>query len=192
MFKNQFLLLILMLSISTFSQGIKDVNSLAGAEKFIEQNKDLKYGITYLETTRDSLKFYNEYFLRENLKKNNKIVETKFFSSMRVNYIYLDGKKLSLEKINSIRKAIVDDINKGIIFSDLSKQYTMDGSDENLGDLGWFDDGVMHLTFEKEIKKHKKGDVFFVDIPENDWFYVVQKSFDDLEKVKFYILTLMN
>ena len=47
----------------------------------------------------------------------------------------------------------------------------------------------MEKSFQDEILKHKKGEIFTVDIPANSWFYVVLKTFDDIEKTKItYIL----
>jgi parvulin-like peptidyl-prolyl isomerase len=63
----------------------------------------------------------------------------------------------------------------------------MDNSKD--GDLGWFVEGQMEKSFQDEILKHKKGEIFTVDIPANNWFYLVLKTFDDIEKTKItYIL----
>lgn len=56
------------------------------------------------------------------------------------------------------------------------------------GDLDWFNEDVMHQTFVNAIKKHKKNDIFIVDIPEENWYYVVLKTYDDIEKVRLFIL----
>ena len=52
------------------------------------------------------------------------------------------------------------------------------------GDLDWFNEGIMVKVFEDEIKNHKKGDVFIVNIPKRKWYYVVYKTQDDKEKIK--------
>lgn len=184
--------LFFLVTFSMNSQNIDKIDSLEKAENFIKSNPNIKCEIKYLETTTDSLELYKKYFSEEDFKKNNQVVETQFSTSMRVNYIYLDGQKLSKKEIDNKRKVIIDRLKKRASFSALSKEFTMDGSDKNEGDLAWFDEGVMHLTFENEIKKHKKGDVFIVDIPENNWYYVVEKSFEDAKKVKFFILTIQN
>ncbi len=51
----------------------------------------------------------------------------------------------------------------------------------NDGDLGWFKEKVMVATFEKSVKEHKKGDIYMLDIPERDWYYVVLKTHNDRE-----------
>lgn len=133
-------------------------------------------------TTKDSISFY--------LNKLRPISSSISFSkckSMRVSYVYLDGSKLSAEEIKTLRQKIISDYNKGISFTSLANKYTMDNAKD--GDLGWFDEGQMEKSFQDEILKHKKGEIFTVDIPANNWFYVVLKTFADIEKTKItYIL----
>jgi len=97
----------------------------------------------------------------------------------RVSYIYFNGKEISLNDINELRKKIIQKYNYGVNFSVLAKEYSMDGNSEKGGDLGWFPEGRMHPQFEKAIKNHKKGDIFTVDIPSRDWYYVVLKTYSD-------------
>jgi hypothetical protein len=47
------------------------------------------------------------------------------------------------------------------------------------GELGWFTDGMMVKTFELEIKRKSLNSIFKVDIPENNWYYVVLKTNDE-------------
>lgn len=63
-------------------------------------------------------------------------------------------------------------------------------SNVNKGDLGWFSEGTMYKAFEDAIKSHKKNDLFEVDIPENRWYYVVLKTYNDLPKSILYILSV--
>lgn len=119
----------------------------------------------------------------------NRIVKTESIVAMRVSYIYLDGSKLTINDINKKREQIVKLYKKGKSFQDLVKIYNMDGN-SNKGDLGWFNEGVMHKTFEDAIKNHKKDDLFEVDIPGNKWYYVVLKTYNDLPKSIFYILSV--
>lgn len=189
MHKLRLTILFLFSAFQLFSQSLDSINSLEEAENFMKNNPNLRFETSSFVTTKDSIDYYKKVFLKEDFKKNNCVVEMQNTSSMRVNYIYLDGSKLSLKEINKRRELILGKLKKGISFAILAKEFTMDGSD---GDLGWFDDGVMHLTFETEIKKHKKGDIFTVDIPENNWYYVVEKTYEDIPKVKFYILTVLD
>jgi len=133
-------------------------------------------------TTKDSISFY--------LNKLRPISSSISFSkckSMRVSYIYLDGSKMKLEDIGTLREKLISEYRKGTSFATLANTYTMDNSKD--GDLGWFVEGQMEKSFQDEILKHKKGEIFTVDIPDNNWFYVVLKTFDDIEKTKIiYIL----
>ncbi len=131
-------------------------------------------------TTKDSLEYYLTKY--RDISKSVAISKVKM---MRVSYIYLDGSKIDLKRIAELRYEIMTFLANGKKFSDLANEYTMDGNRN--GDLGWFEEGMMVKDFENAIKAHKKGDVFTVDIPENKWYYVVFKTFDDLEKVKLII-----
>ena len=131
-------------------------------------------------TTKDSLEYYLTKY--RDISKSVAISKVKM---MRVSYIYLDGSKIDLKRIAELRYEIMTFLANGKKFSDLANEYTMDGNKN--GDLGWFEEGMMVKDFENAIKAHKKGDVFTVDIPENKWYYVVFKTFDDLEKVKLII-----
>lgn len=133
-------------------------------------------------TTKDSISFY--------LNKLRPISSSVSFTNcklMRVSYVYLDGSKLNMEEISALRKKIIADYNRGVSFATLANTNTMDNAKD--GDLGWFEEGQMEKSLQDEILKHKKGEVFTVDIPANNWFYVVLKTFDDMEKTKItYIL----
>jgi hypothetical protein len=133
-------------------------------------------------TTKDSISFY--------LNKLRPISSSISFSkckSMRVSYIYLDGSKMKMKDIGNLREKLISEYRKGTSFATLANSYTMDNSKD--GDLGWFVEGQMEKSFQDEILKHKKGEIFTVDIPANNWFYLVLKTFDDIEKTKItYIL----
>lgn len=130
-------------------------------------------------------------FLPQGLLTHFDIVDFKELGDLQTKndcfYIYLDGSKLSTEEIKTLRQKIISDYKKGISFTSLANKYTMDNSKD--GDLGWFDEGQMEKSFQDEILKHKKGELFTVDIPANNWFYIVLKTFADIEKTKItYIL----
>jgi parvulin-like peptidyl-prolyl isomerase len=105
-----------------------------------------------------------------------KTIETNEVKSFRVQYIFLDGKKLTLQQIDSLRKIILKRINQGEAFAKLATEHSMDGNAKNGGDLGWFEEGMMRREFEERIKSKKTGDVFTVDVPSEKWFYVVRNS----------------
>ena len=100
------------------------------------------------------------------------------FEEYRASYIYLDGTKLSKSEIDSIRPIIIKDFKDGISFEKLNKKYNMDPNPNN-GDLGWFQGGQMMLNFEKAVREHKLNEIFTVDIPEKNWYYVTLKTFNN-------------
>jgi len=73
--------------------------------------------------------------------------------------------------------------SSGVPFDKLSDQYTMDGNTTH-GDTGWFfGEEMMPKEFQEAVKNHKLGDVFFVDVSEKQWHYIVKKTYeDDLKK----------
>lgn len=188
MFKHLLLALNFFYLTTVSSQNFKEINSLEEAESFIKLNP--KAQITTLEISNDSLDYYQNRFLENDLIDKDRIVKTQSIISMRVSYIYLDGSKLTIQEINKKREEIIKLYQKGKSFEELATSYNMDGN-SNKGDLGWFNEGVMHKTFEDAIKNHKKNDLFQVDIPENKWYYVVLKTYDDLPKSTLYILSLL-
>jgi parvulin-like peptidyl-prolyl isomerase len=115
-----------------------------------------------------------------------KILEADSYPEFRVSFIYLDGNQLPLATIDSLRSEILSKYKSGTYFYDLARAYTMDG-DHN-GDLGWFGENVMVKEFEVAIRKHKKLDIFPVDIPARKWYYVVLKTYDDRVVKKLTIL----
>lgn len=145
-------------------------------------SQEIESGSQEIITTKDSLSFYLHKF-----RPISKSISFSNSKAMRVSYVYLDGSQLSMEEINKLRTKIISEYKKGTSFATLANTNSMDSSKD--GDLGWFDEGQMEGTFQDAILKHKKGAIFTVDIPSNKWFYVVLKTFDDIEKMKItYIL----
>jgi hypothetical protein len=55
----------------------------------------------------------------------------------------------------------------------------MDGNNTQ-GDTGWFyGEDTAPKELQDGLKKHNKGDIFFVDVPERQWYYIVKKTYDD-------------
>ena len=107
----------------------------------------------------------------------------------KVKYIYLDGSQFSASQIDSLRTLIIARYNKGEDFESLVKSYTMDGNPT--GDLGWFSKGMMVEAFDSAVRSRKKGDLFAVDVPEKNWYYVVLKTYDNkMEKAKVSVMVM--
>ena len=81
----------------------------------------------------------------------------------RVGQIFLDTSVFRKRFADSIGNVIIQKIqNKTATFEDLAQTYSMGGEGMTKGDLGWVAKGVMIPEVEKEIARHKKGDVFKV------------------------------
>ena len=85
----------------------------------------------------------------------------------------------------------MDLYEKGISSDELVVQYTMDHNVKPGGNFGWIDDVNVEPTFREAVKKHKKGDIFLVDTPELNWYYVVFKLYDDVEKIALYYVKVI-
>lgn len=187
--KKTTLLLFILSFFNLHSQNIKDqlenIKTLDQAEKFISTRSDLTAEIIAISPEIDSLssianyKIINEGQILEDTESIYKIISVKKLKAFRVSYIYLDGKKLSMNEINKLRPEIINQYKKGISFSELANKYTMDGN--TTGDLNWFTEGSMVPEFESAVKNHQKNEIFFVDIPYNKWYYVTLKTYENKE-----------
>jgi parvulin-like peptidyl-prolyl isomerase len=62
----------------------------------------------------------------------------------------------------------------------------MDGNPT--GDTKWFQEKSMVEEFEKAVRSHKKGEIFIVDTPSQNWYHVVLKTYSDKFTKKLTIL----
>jgi hypothetical protein len=51
---------------------------------------------------------------------------------------------------------------------------------------------MMVKEFEISVKQHGMGDIFTVDVPSNQWYYVVKKTYEDKNTKEMTILKVMN
>lgn len=122
-----------------------------------------------------------------------KVVAKKSKTYYRASYIYLDGSKYTLESINDLRKNIIGRYNAGATFNFLAKQYSMDANANKGGDLGWFTNGDLHPDFEQAILKntHTIGEAFTLDIPSQNWYYVVVLTEEPKEIPEIEVLKIV-
>ena len=111
-------------------------------------------------------------------KYHYKLIEKAQESEFRASYIYLNGSELSKKQIDSLRPLIIEKYKSGVSFGELVEKYNMDGNSKK-GDLGWFKTATMVPEFENAVRKHKKGDVFLVNVDSRKWYYVVLKTYTD-------------
>lgn len=191
---KQFYMVFLLIAFSNINAQKIDLNaihSIADAEEYIKRDSSVFVIIDYISTTKDSLAYYENQFNEKAKTENIKFLEAKPSVSMKVNYIFFDGKKLSKKEIDLKRQEILDLYEKGISSDELVAQYTMDHNVKPGGNFGWIDDVNVEPTFREAVKKHKKGDVFLVDTPELNWYHVVFKLYDDVEKITLYYVKVI-
>ncbi len=197
--KITFAALCLLFSVTVFAQPtvteqFQKINTLAEANQFITANAALKPTLLKLASGKDS-SLIEKRLLRQ--KKGDvfsvgfvtyKVLEFSQDLAYRANYIFLDGGSLSPAEIDSLKKLIMQKAASGASFEKLSDEYTMDGNTTH-GDTGWFfGEEQMPKEFQEAVKNHKTGEIFFVDVSEKQWHYIVKKTYDDQDKKEMTIL----
>jgi parvulin-like peptidyl-prolyl isomerase len=169
----------------TLVDRFQKIGTVQQAQQFVDANPDIKPAILRLTYGKDT-SLIDKRLLRQ--KQGDvfsvgyvtyKVVEAKEAVAYRASYIFLDGSSLSPSEIDSLKKLIVGKANAGESWDKLSDQYTMDGNTTK-GDTDWF---FGELMFPKEVQDavaaHKKGDIFYVDVSERNWHYIIKKTYDD-------------
>jgi len=188
--KNTILgLSLLLFSASAFAQGatvtdqFKKIDNVQQAQAWMDANKNLKPALLHLSAGKDST-LIDKRLLRQ--KKGDlfsvgyvtyKVIESTETVKYRANYIFLDGGSLTNSQIDSLRKIILQKATAGESFDKLSDEYTMDGNTQH-GALR-FIANMMVKEFETAVQEHANGDIFTVDVPNREWYYVVKKTAND-------------
>src|ERR1700722_1335541 len=191
--KNSFVSgILLLLSLSGVAQPVHDafakITTAQQAQQWIDANPKLKPALLTLNSLKDS-SLIDKRLLRQNQGDvfsvgyvTYKVIESTEKVNFRSSYIFLDGGSLSETQIDSLKKIIVQKANSGEAWDKLSDQYTMDGNTTH-GDTGWFfGEEMMPKEFQEAVKAHKLGDIFFVDVSDKQWHYIVKKTYDDDDK----------
>jgi parvulin-like peptidyl-prolyl isomerase len=187
-------LFVFMWSLSVFSQEtvtekFQKINTIQQAEQFVAANPQLKPAILKLSAGKDS-SVIDKRLLRQKQGDIFSVgyVAAKDTTDYRANYIFLDGGSLSPSEIDSLKKVIVQKHSQGASFEQLSDEYTMDGNSTH-GDTDWFFGEYMFpKEFQDAVAAHKLGDVFFVDVSEKQWHYIVKKTHNDRVKKDIVVL----
>lgn len=169
----------------TVTEKFQKITTMEQAQQYIAANPNLKPAILELSYGRDSA-LIDKRLLRQNKGDvfsvgyvTYKVIDVKESLSLRASYIFLDGGSLTKSEIDSLKKIIVQKANAGESWASLSDQYTMDGN-KTRGDTDWF---FGEFSFPKEfqdaVQKAKLNDIFFVDVAEKQWHYIVKKTHND-------------
>jgi parvulin-like peptidyl-prolyl isomerase len=197
--KNSLVGLFLLISAPIFAQltvteKFQKIGTVQEAQQYIDANPALKPALLHLSYAKDS-SLIAKRLLRQNKGDifsvgyvTYKVLEATETIAYRANYIFLDGSTLTMPQLDSLRKLIVQKASSGTSFDQLSDQYTMDGNTTH-GDTGWFfGEEMMPKEFQDAVKNHKTGDIFFVDVSERQWHYIVKKTYDDSDKKEITVL----
>jgi parvulin-like peptidyl-prolyl isomerase len=179
---------------STVTEKFQKIGTTQEAQQFIDGNQALKPALLHLSYGKDT-SLIDKRLLRQNKGDvfsvgyvTYKVLEAKESVNYRASYIFLDGSSLSPTQIDSMKKLIIDKATAGATVEQLSDQFTMDGNNTH-GDTGWFfGEEMMPKEFQEAVKNHKKGDLFFVDVTDKNWHYIVKKTYDDDEKKEITVL----
>jgi parvulin-like peptidyl-prolyl isomerase len=197
--KNSVVALLLILSVPVFAQltvteQFQKIKTVQQAQQFIDANAALKPTLLKLSYGKDT-SLIEKRLLRQKVGDifsvgyvTYKVVEGTETVNYRANYVFLDGGSLSAQEIDSLKKIIVQKAAAGTPFEQLSDKYTMDGNNTH-GDTGWFfGEEMVPKELQEAVKNHKLGEVFFVDVSDKQWHYVVKKTYDDQIKKDITVL----
>ena len=192
--------LLMLISVSVFAQQqtltekFQKINTVEQAQQFAAANPAAKPEILHVVMGKDSA-LIEKRILRQ--KKGDifsvgyvtyKVIDASESVQYRANYIFLDGGSLSPQEIDSTKKIILQKANAGTPWDKLSDQYTMDGNKTH-GDTGWFfGPEMLPAEFQDAVAKHKKDELFFVDVSDKQWHYIVKKTYDDDMKKEMTVL----
>jgi len=177
----------------TVTEKFQKIGTVPEAQQYIDANPALKPALLHLSYGKDT-SLIEKRLLRQ--KKGDifsvgyvtyKVLEATETVKYRANYIFLDGSSLSATGVDSLKKLILQK-SSGTSFDQLSDQYTMDGNTTH-GDTGWFfGEEMMPKEFQEAVANHKTGDIFFVDVSDRQWHYIVKKTYDDQLKKDMTVL----
>ncbi|MGL6269669.1 MAG: hypothetical protein ACRC2O_17170 [Chitinophagaceae bacterium] len=197
--RNNLLILCIFLSFPVFAQltvreQFEKITTVPMAQKFIDANAPLKPTLLYLSYGRDTT-LIDKRLLKQNKGDvfsvgyvTYKVVEATETVNYRCSYIFLDGGSLSKSEIDELKKVILKKHSDGVSWEKLSDEYTMDGNTTH-GDTGWFfGEEMVPKELQDAVKNHKLNEIFYVDVPERQWNYIVKKTFDDQIKKDITVL----
>jgi parvulin-like peptidyl-prolyl isomerase len=190
-----FFLFSFLLSLQSTAQNIEavrrelaSVKTVKDAERYVSRQPKVMYNIAELLSHKEDstglfVKIFNSevgMVIEDEAPDTSshvliKVLEIKEFPVMRAQYIYLDA-SLGVQRIDSLRKVILKRAAGGERFSRLAAEYSMDDNSRNGGDMGWFEEGYLVKDFENSLTLRKAGEVYTLDIPSMNWYYVIKKT----------------
>ena len=197
--KISFLALLMLFVSQAFAQltvyeQFQKISTMEQARQYINANPELKPAILNLSSDKDSTTI-DKRLLRQNQGDvfsvgyvTYKILQSKDTVNYRARYIFLDGATYSPREIDSLKRLIVQKANEGVPFEVLSDQYSMDGNTTR-GDTDWFYGEYMQpKEFQDAVERNEVGSIFFLDVSDKDWHYIIKKTHPDRRKKEAVVL----
>ncbi|WP_425075510.1 peptidylprolyl isomerase [Psychroserpens sp. S379A] len=186
-----------------FESEFDSIQTLDEAKIYVQKNKSLKGRVITFNKEKHNTKIAGELFrlakgskkvYRTGMEKTHyKVIDKNEIPYQKLSYIFLDGKQKSMEEINVLRQNIIAKYKSGFRFEDLAKHYSMDDNANRGGDLGWVTEGDLHPDFEEKVlnNSYHVNDIYTVDIPNQQWYYVILKTEDTkyIEEIKVLKVT---
>ncbi|WP_026755687.1 peptidylprolyl isomerase [Sediminibacter sp. Hel_I_10] len=186
-----------------FEKSLDSIQTETDAQQFLEKNKSAKGKVITFNKEKHHTRLAKELFSMsvggKKFDKNSpqrtyyKVIDKTSTPYYKASCIYLDGNETDLNQINATRNNIISKYNKGFKFSDLARMYSMDQTAKKGGDLGWVTQGDLPIDIETQLFSgdYHTNDIFTVDIPEQEAYYVVVLTQDRklIEEVKVLKVT---
>ena len=173
-------------SIEEVSLALEKVRNSKQAKKLKEKNPDWSIQVISLKTDQLDEKLNSldegDTVLIPHLSSTDiyKLLDLQLIEEMRVRYVFLNGDVMNMKEIDALRDSILGEVKAGTPFEQLASEFTMDGNQAQ-GDLGWTATSTLVSDFVEKVKPHEVGDLFTLDIPLKNWYYVVLKTHDERE-----------
>ena len=183
----------LMLSTVAFAQTVendfKKIDTPQEAEEYIDGKKRKTHRLLVFNAENHKTGLAQELISKG--KGTTKVTETEFHKTYlkvveksnephyRLQYIFLDGSKLSGVEIQKTKKIILDHHKSGLeTFANLAKKYSMAVNKFQGGDTSWVQLNSLPapLADEDEIITHAVDDIYPVSDFDNNLYYIVKKT----------------
>lgn len=104
----------------------------------------------------------------------------------RISQIFIDTTVFTRRMADSLSNDILARIRTGSSFEDMARTWSMGGEGVTGGDLGWVAEGSMIEVIEKEIRKHKTGELF--KVWSRQGVHILKKSADPKQDKGFALM----
>lgn len=186
-----------------FLTQLDSVQNETQASRFIETNRASKGQLFIFNKEKHKTQLAKDLFslgkgstkvISSDIEKTHyKIIDKYEIPYYRYSYVYIDGNKKGASEAHQLQNSIIAKYRNGFRFRDLAKQYSMDASANRGGDLGWFTKGNLTTELQSAIMEspHDMDEIFTLELPEKNAYYVVLKTHDNkmIEEIKVLKVT---